>query len=182
MNEVIINYEFNDKDKIKKIDGIEYVPKALFDDVVADRRRLAIEHVQLTKDLEDWKQLLRNKKNEAEKAQYDAEAVRLKPEQDKPLEKRVYSNYAFLKRGQEMAKINAQIYEELCAKYKISADPRSVDADVIIEVEYQPYCKRYWVRRNKPNLTANEICLLVDNGSLCFGYSGTNTQGKCWLD
>ena len=181
MKEVIINYGVDPSDKIKVIDGIEYIPKAIFDDVVADRRRIAIELVRITKDLEDWKQLIRNKKNEVEKFEYDEKAVRLVPEKELPLEKKIRPNWAFLKRGQEMAKINAQIYEELLNKYKVSADISNTEADVVIEVEYQAYVKRYRVLRNRPNLTADQVALIVDNGSLCFGFSGTNDNGKVWL-
>ena len=181
MKEVIVNYDFDPSDKIKKIDGVQYVPKSLYDDVVADRRRIAIELVRITKDLEDWKQLIRNKKNEVEKSEYDRNAVRLVPEKDPPLEHKIFANWAFLKRGIEMAKINGQIYEELLNKYKVSADISNTEADVVIEVEYQAYVKRYRVLRNRPNLTADQVALIVDNGSLCFGYSGTNDNGKVWL-
>lgn len=176
MKEVIINRDFDPSDKIKKIDGVQYVPKSLYDDVVADRRSIAMENAKLYKDIADLKKTMRNKKNEIEKK---TDSVRLKPEK---LERRVYPNWAFELNGHEKFKINNEIYNELNTKYKISYDYGNEDADVIILIEYQSYCKRYKVVRNRPNLTACEVALLVDNGNLCFGFSGNEIEGKCWLE
>ena len=158
MNEVIINHGVDPKDTIKYIDGVQYIPKSMYDDVVADRRNIAIDNAKLYKDLADLKKMMRNKKNEIEKK---TDSVRLKPEK---LERRIYPNWSFELNGQEKFKINNEIYNELKSKYKISYDYGNEDADVVILIEYQCYCKRYKVVRNRPNLTACEIALLVDSG------------------
>jgi len=174
--EVIINRDFDPSDKIKKIDGVQYVPKSLYDDVVADRRNIAMDNAKLYKDIADLKKTMRNKKNEIEKKSTDS--VRLKPEK---LERRIYPCWAFELNGVEKGRINNEIYLDLIHKHKIAYELGNNEAEVIILIEYQTYCKRYKVVRNYPQLDANSIALIVDNGSLCFGYTGTNTDGKVWL-
>jgi hypothetical protein len=144
-----------------------------------------MENARLHKDIADLKQLMRNKKNENEKEneEYERTAVRLVPEKEDPLERKVYPNWAFTKRGAEKGKINKSIYEELLAKHKVSYSERfAPTSDVVIEIDYLPYSRKYMVLKNKPNLSADEIALIVDNGNLCFGYTGDSLNGSVWID
>ena len=159
MNEVIINYGVDPKDKIKVIDNIEYIPKAIYDDVVADRRKLAMDYTKLVKEMSDLKK--------------------------EPLEHKVYPNWAFSDRKEEKRDINKKIYEELTNKYKVTRIAKNLQDesyDVVIETTNGMYSNEYKVLRNRPKLTADEIALLVDWGNLCFGYDGDEYNGKVWTD
>ena len=181
MNEVIINYGVDPKDKIKVIDNIEYIPKAIYDDVIADRRKLAMDYTKLVKEMSDLKKTMRNEKNNIN----ENSVVRLKQEKPEPLEYRVYPDWAFTIRKEEKRDINKKIYEELTNKYKVTRieiNLRDESYDVVIKTTNGMYSTEYKVLRNRPNLTADEIALLVDWGNLCFGYDGDEHNGKVWTD
>lgn len=180
MNEVIINYGY-DTSKVVKVEGIDYVPKDILDAVIKDRRKLAMDYAKLVKEMEDLKKTMRNAKNDIN----DRNVVRLKPYKPDPLEYKVYPNWAFSDRKEEKRDINKKIYEELTNKYKVTRIAKNLQDesyDVVIETTNGMYSNEYKVLRNRPNLTADEIALLVDWGNLCFGYDGDEYGGKVWTD
>lgn len=90
------------------------------------------------------------------------------------LKKEIYSSWAFKENGREKAKINMEIYKELTEKHKTIVSARKIENpeehDVVIEynVGYGHWLGRIIV--NKPNLSNDELALLLDGGNLCFGY------------
>lgn len=181
MNEVIINYGVDPKDKIKVIDNIEYIPKAIYDDVIADRRKLAMDYTKLVKEMSDLKKTMRNAKNDIN----EQSKIRLKQEKPEPLEIKVYSGWAMTLRKEEKRDINRKIYEQLCAKNKITRIAKNLQDesyDLVVDVTNGMYSNEYKVLRNRNNLTAEEVALVVDFGNLCFGFSGDEYQGKVFID
>lgn len=74
------------------------------------------------------------------------------------LEKKVYSGWAFSENALEKSRINKEIYEEIQDK---------------AEVKYlkSGYAKKYYeVVSNPEGLSNDELALIADQGSLCFGY------------
>ena len=187
MDELVIK-EYDVKGEIVSVGGVDYVPKAIFDEVIRDRRNLAMEYVKLTKDMADLKKHMRNLKNNinAEKTkEEEKEVFRLKPKQPEPLEEKVYPNWAFTERTREKAKINQRIYEKIREKYQVSFDPKKKnndEFDIVIDTKYGMYKTEYTVLKNKPKLSAEEIALIVDGGNLCFGYRGDGGSGVVWTD
>lgn len=113
------------------------------------------------------------------------DVVRLKPYQQAPLEEKIYVNWAFTDRAPEKAKINLNILEKLKQNLHISYNYKNKDNpdfDLVLSTSGQSGCTKYDVYRNSKNLSADEIALIVDDGNLCFGYSGTECQGRIWID
>ena len=97
------------------------------------------------------------------------------------LEKKVYSQWAFAERGTEMAKINQEIYQELKPKIKRCFVDYYTNKSNYTAEDLKQYCciesrganyasMRYHVLSNPHNLTDDELALMADGGSLCFGY------------
>lgn len=104
------------------------------------------------------------------------------------MERKVYPSWAFKENEREKAKINMDIYKELCEKYKICKNPYkySKETGSLEEVNIDDYdivLKRtagynhstYAVLKNNTDLSGDEMALICDNGNLCFGYT---MQGK----
>lgn len=99
--------------------------------------------------------------------------------EEKPvLAKHVYNGWAFKENSDEKATINRIIYDELHAKYKIYRDDMNSipnvntnDYDVVIGREPAYLHSKYYVHKNAPGLSHNELLLLCDRGNLCFGGS-----------
>lgn len=98
------------------------------------------------------------------------------------IERKIYSSYAFSKNEGEKRKCNAEIFEELKKKHKIfrkdnglavidGVDCNFADYDIIIGRSPKYHHAIYYVFKNVPKLTMDELALLCDHGNLCFGYS-----------
>ena len=104
------------------------------------------------------------------------------------LERKVYDSWAFTENEQEKGKINREIYQELCSKYKIlkvghdawgkKNEPFSIPTSEELANNDFVYARRACYARGEykiykcPNeLTLDEIALICDEGSLCFGYT-----------
>lgn len=97
------------------------------------------------------------------------------------LEKKVYSSWAFEEHGNEMAKINQEIYKELKPKIKrcfidyYTNKPNYTAEDLkqyaCFESAGSGYATmKYHVLSNPHNLSKDELALAMDGGNLCFGY------------
>ena len=74
----------------------------------------------------------------------------------------------------EERKNNGEIYKELIKKYKvyqgITKDINFDDYDLVYEWEAGYNHAEYSIKKNKTNLTSDELALIFDGGNLCFGY------------
>lgn len=94
------------------------------------------------------------------------------------VERKIYSPWAFTTNEFEKRNVNYEIYETLKRKYKIkkksimeSLEELSKNYDIIYELSSHSYgFTDYTILKNKANLSASELALIVDNGNLCFGY------------
>jgi hypothetical protein len=91
-------------------------------------------------------------------------------------EKKVYNGYAFTEGEREKSKINRDLYNELKSKYKVYRGDTTwnpeVDTDqfdVVIGRKAGYAHAEYNIIKNGPNLSNDELLLLCDSGSLCFG-------------
>lgn len=104
------------------------------------------------------------------------------------LERKVYDSWAFTDNEPEKRKINKEIYQELCSKYKIlkvgrdafgkTNEPFSTPTFEDLANNDFVYARRACYGRGEykiykcPNeLTLDEIALICDEGNLCFGYA-----------
>lgn len=178
MNEVILNFNY-DANKIIKMNDIDYVPKDLLDEVIRDRRKLAMDYVKLTKEIADLKKAMRVAKNDIN------DRKRVETNKLEPLEEKVYSGWAFTERKEEKRDINRKIYERLCKENRVTKLSENIvdpSYDLVLTVAYDMYSTEYVVNRNRNKLSADEIALIVDEGNLCFGYSGDERKGKVFID
>ena len=97
------------------------------------------------------------------------------------LEKKVYSKWAFEEHGNEMAKINQEIYKELKPKIKRCFIDYQTHKPNYTSDDLEQYCcfesagsgyasMKYHVLSNPHNLSKDELALAMDGGNLCFGY------------
>lgn len=106
------------------------------------------------------------------------------------IEKKVYSSWAFSKDELEKLNMNYEIYKELKSKYKIkckyfneSLEKLTDDYDIIYECSSHSYgCTSYVVLKNGPNLSNDELALIVDEGNLCFGYDLIKGRTSLYID
>ena len=107
---------------------------------------------------------------------------------EKKMKKKIYSDWAFSESESEKAHINLEIYKELKQTYKVyindikfilkdGEDVNFNDYDVIIGRKPCYNHGEYKIYKNKPNLSAEELALLCDEGNLCFGYSTMGENG-----
>ena len=106
------------------------------------------------------------------------------------LERKIYDSWAFTENKHEKGKINREIYQELCNKYKVlkvgrdawwkTNEPFSVPTDEELANNDFVYARRACYHRGEykiykcPNeLTLDEIALICDGDvfNLCFGYA-----------
>ena len=104
------------------------------------------------------------------------------------LERIIYEPWAFTENEREKAKINKEIYQELCNKYKIlkvrrdalesKNEPFSVPTTEELANNDFVYARRacylrgeYKIYKCPDELTLDEIALICDEGNLCFGYA-----------
>ena len=91
---------------------------------------------------------------------------------------KVTPGWACKENCRELAAMNRQIYRELREKYKIAifGGGRLIEEDkwdVIIQFQGGSYSRNtFYVYKNAPKLSDDELALLCDEGNLCFGYSG----------
>lgn len=97
------------------------------------------------------------------------------------VERKVYNGYVFTENQDEKAKINMEIYKELKNKYSIAnkkfqrVQDNYDGLDLVIEVYECGYNRTtYKVNKNNTNLSDEEILLICDEGSLCFGGTKLN--------
>lgn len=179
MNEVKIVYNYDER-KIIKVNDIDYVPKDLLDEVIHDRRELAMDYARLLKDLADIQKQMRVAKNDIN----DRDRVRFTEEKLEPLDEVIYVNWSMTQRKKEKRDINLRIFERLCKENKITRNGKNIvdpSYDLVLDVTYLSYATEYLVKRNRNKLTADEIALIVSWGDLAFGYTGDEHHGKVWL-
>ncbi|NJJ37862.1 hypothetical protein [Paenibacillus apii] len=94
------------------------------------------------------------------------------------MERKIYNGYAFSDGEQEKAKINRDLYNELKNKFKVyrsdlywTPDVDLNQFDVVIGRKAGYAHAEYNIIKNGPNLSKEELLLLCDSGSLCFGGS-----------
>ena len=109
------------------------------------------------------------------------------------LERKVYDGWAFTENENEKGKINIEIYQELCSKYKVLKVGRgafgkryeSFSTPTSEELENNDfvYARRvgyasseYKIYKCPNELTLDEIALICDDGNLCFGYFKYNAS------
>lgn len=96
------------------------------------------------------------------------------------IEKKVYEDWAFSENEDEKAKINMQIYKEICNKYRISRSSYECnfdDYDLVFDRIPGYNHSEYYIKKNDTDLTQDNIALVCDEGNLCFGYDKFNTLG-----
>lgn len=106
------------------------------------------------------------------------------------VEKKVYSSWAFSKDEFEKRDMNYEIYKELKSKYKIkckyfneSLEKLINDYDIIYECSSHSYGRTsYVILKNGPNLSNDELALIVDEGNLCFGYGLIKGHTSLYID
>ena len=93
------------------------------------------------------------------------------------LDKKVYSAWAFQENNLAKRDINAEIYEELKRKYKITfkqnkTEEELKDYDIVLDFIRVGYAHNlYGVCKKPSEITDDELALLCDEGNLCFGYT-----------
>ena len=93
------------------------------------------------------------------------------------IERKIYSSYAFEKDEVEKSKINASIYNELVEKYKVAmsgsyaAKGHESEYDILYSSNPKYGHTVYTVDKNTTHLTDEELALIFDGGSLCFGFT-----------
>lgn len=97
--------------------------------------------------------------------------------------KKVCPAWAFVG-DRDSGRINKEIYEKICKKWKIKRfsgiDGFDIPiddklySDLIISRREGDRYSLYKIIKNETNLTPDEIALVCDNGSLCFGYTIKN--------
>lgn len=95
------------------------------------------------------------------------------------IEKKVYEDWAFSENEDEKAKINMQIYKEICNKYRISRSSCECnfdDYDLVFDRIPGYNHSEYYIKKNVTCLTQDELALVCDEGNLCFGYDKFNTH------
>lgn len=88
------------------------------------------------------------------------------------IEKRIYNGWAFKENEREKMKINLEIYNEICEKYKVSrCNVGNIDDyDLVLERTPGFHHSTYRIVKNNTDLSQLEIALVCDDGNLCFGY------------
>lgn len=91
---------------------------------------------------------------------------------------KVYSRWAFDPDAASKSESNTRTYNELMSKYRvhkclISEDHIDMDSyDVVLALAGCGYAESYYrVLKNAPDLTNDVLCLLCDDGNLCFGHN-----------
>lgn len=91
---------------------------------------------------------------------------------------KVYVKWAFTENESEKRKTNAETYESICNKWRISKrynfDLRKInedDFDLIIRRTAGYFHSTYRIIKNETDLSRDEIALVCDDGNLCFGYT-----------
>lgn len=98
------------------------------------------------------------------------------------IERKVYNGWAFTESESEKGKINREIYKELQNKYKIlkisdvahkSPTEEELENNDIVYSRKACYLHgEYKIYKCPEEVTLNELCLICDEGNLCFGGSG----------
>ena len=109
------------------------------------------------------------------------------------LDRKVYSGWAFKDDGDEMARINMEIYKELKPKIKMCYIDYRTKIVQCTNEDMEKYCcivpdghgygnQQYKVLSNPHNLSNDELALVCDGGNLCFGYRGGYTSFIIYTD
>ncbi len=98
------------------------------------------------------------------------------------IEKIVYNGWAFTENESEKGKINREIYKELKGKYRIlkisdithkqPTEKELDDNDIVYSREACYLHGEYKIYKCPEEVTLNELCLICDEGNLCFGGRG----------
>lgn len=98
------------------------------------------------------------------------------------VERKIYPEYAFTANEREKAAHNQEIYNELKEKYKIYygrnflKDGKDCDFsqfDIVIGRRPGYNHSVYRIHKCAPSLSRDQLALICDRGSLCFGYMMT---------
>lgn len=97
------------------------------------------------------------------------------------VEKKIYNGWAFSENEKQKGKMNAEIYNELCEKYRVtqyfnSQRDNLEDYDIALSHTSGYNHSTYKVIKNKPNLSRLELALIADGGNLCFGFSDDSSE------
>lgn len=104
---------------------------------------------------------------------------------------KLYSCWAFDENERELARQNHDVLSKLDGKYvKAHGNWHDVEkvcsenSDKMVYVEtMQTYHERHFrIVQNPDNLSTAELALIVDGGSLCFGFSGSQTYIDIYTD
>lgn len=98
------------------------------------------------------------------------------------IERVVYNGWAFTENESEKGKINREIYKELQDKYKIlkisdwkhesPTEEELEKNDIVYSREACYKHGEYKIYKCPEEVTLNELCLICDEGNLCFGGRG----------
>lgn len=98
------------------------------------------------------------------------------------MNKVVYNGWAFTENESEKGKINREIYKELQDKYKIlkindwkhesPTEEELEKNDIVYSREACYKHGEYKIYKCPEEVTLNELCLICDEGNLCFGGRG----------
>lgn len=98
------------------------------------------------------------------------------------MNKVVYNGWAFTENEQEKSKNNMEVYKELQDKYKIlkisdweHKSPTEEELENNDIVYSRKACYKhgeYKIYKCPEEVTLNELCLICDEGNLCFGGRG----------
>lgn len=98
------------------------------------------------------------------------------------IEKIVYNGWAFTENESEKGKINREIYKELQDKYKIlkisdithkyPTETELESNDIVYSRKACYHRGEYTIYKCPEEVSLNELCLICDEGNLCFGGRG----------
>ena len=108
----------------------------------------------------------------------------------------IYKRWAFDSLAQDMAANNMDELKKLQDKYKIhyglseyNPEKESFeyinqdDYDIVYYITAHGYgYNEYYITKNKPNLSKDELALICDGGNLCFGYADYGNTIKIYTD
>lgn len=106
------------------------------------------------------------------------------------LERRIYNGWAYTSDEAEKGQINDSIYQELLTQYWIvhgdlitltEEDKNKID--IIYKCTSSGYSSNeYTIIKCPDEVTVDQLALIIDKGSLCFGYDGDKKHITIYVD
>lgn len=101
-----------------------------------------------------------------------------------------YSDWAFTRDADKMHRANMEALAEYDGRYCRPRYDQSVEDCIaenpdklVYEIDRHDYgSNSYVIKSNPENLKVEEIALIVDNGNLCFGFSGSQYRVNIYID